>query len=67
MERDAFLASMAAAVAEAQRQIATCHERRACPTCRQPIGFRCIRKGQLAGPPLKHPHKARWTQEVPER
>lgn len=57
-------------------KIDTCHERVACPTCGAVVGDRCHRKGALylpgykgyAAPAwLKHPHDARWQQEVPPR
>jgi hypothetical protein len=56
-------------VARSAELIATCHERRACPTCAAPRGFRCVRKGSMwgASPPLKHAHEARWSEEVPRR
>jgi hypothetical protein len=56
--------------------VASCHERVPCPTCGAPIGERCCAMplgwgGVCAqvgvGRTLKHPHPARWRQEVPPR
>lgn len=69
MKRDDFYAAMERAVVEAEEKIASCHRARACPTCRAPMGKRCVRKGQHPrhGAELKHPHEARWTPDVPKR
>lgn len=70
-DRGDFEVAVGEFVARTNERIATCHERRACPTCGRPQGLRCVRKGSTAmagaGPPLKHPHTARWTPDVPQR
>lgn len=58
---------------ELNRRVRTIHERVACPKCYAPVGERC----RYASPPaycfqpdraiLKHPHRERWSQEVPPR
>lgn len=70
MKRDHIYAAMERMAAEAEAKIASCHERRACPTCGRPKGLLCVRKSSAlagVGPPLKHPHEARWTPDVPKR
>lgn len=58
-------AAMLRAADEASQQIATVHERHACPTCRAAIGEPCrhVANGRV----LKRPHEARWTLEIPKR
>lgn len=57
-------------VAEIQRAIASCHERRACPRCGAPRGQRCVRVGSDpfidGAKALKHPHRERHP-EIPLR
>jgi hypothetical protein len=71
---DATERVLLAVAAELEARIASVHERRACPRCGARVGRRCVRastRGNYAaagpGAPLKHPHRERWTQEVPER
>ena len=58
-------AALLEAAAEAERRIATCHERVACPRCRAPVGSRC--RSMLSGVVTKHPHRERWTLVQPAR
>lgn len=58
-------AAMLHRVHDAEALIASCHRRRACPTCRAAIGEPC--RHVANGRPLKHPHDTRWTQDVPRR
>lgn len=72
---DVFERGMLAEIDRTTELIASCHERVGCPKCLAPIGTRCVRAwaayvriGKFHdGPALKHPHKERWTQEVPAR
>jgi hypothetical protein len=52
-------------IAAANLAIANCHETRACPRCGAVLGERCRRMSRrtgavIAGPALKHAHRARW-------
>lgn len=58
-------AAMLRRVHDAEAEIASCHERRVCPRCGAAIGKPCTHLA--TGRPLKHPHEARWTPDVPKR
>jgi hypothetical protein len=64
-------ARLAEVAEEANARIESCHERVACPRCGQQVGERCVRMvggvGFRGGPPLKHPHRERWTLVQPAR
>jgi hypothetical protein len=71
-ERLGFERRAARAADEANERIRTCHERVACPRCGAPVGGRCFDVRDRGKHPawrraLKHPHRERWTQEVPAR
>jgi hypothetical protein len=55
-----------AEVERRHRLIETCHERRACPKCGEPVGSRCKSLGRVRKE-TKHPHKERFEMEVPLR
>ena len=65
------VAVMELRAAELEAAIAMCHERRACPRCGAEIGERCMNLTRRASSAkrwtLKHPHRERWMDEVPER
>jgi hypothetical protein len=67
------MSSMERAANDANRRIATCHERVACPKCNAPVGERCRRMPRgyhgmgPSGAILKTAHEERWTQETPAR
>lgn len=63
-----------AIVRDLHQRIATCHKRRACPTCAAPLGVLCrampigwLSPSNQCGRVLKNPHEARWRQEIPKR
>lgn len=49
--------SLMAAADEFNRRVRTVHERRDCPRCGAPVGFRCVHV--ITGNALKHSHAAR--------
>jgi hypothetical protein len=58
-----------ARVRELEDRIANVHTEIGCERCGAPVGFRCVRVGKTPGqaPPLKAPHRERWTKVVPAR
>lgn len=71
-ELNDVLAAMERAAADANALVDSCHERRPCPTCQQPIGSPCVNVRYLAMPPwmwreTKHPHESRWSPDVAKR
>lgn len=64
-DRGDFERTVGEVVAALNARIETCHERRACPACGAEQGAGCVHRS--TGRPVKHPHDARWTPDVPRR
>ena len=57
--------AMTRVVAEMEQRIADCHHEVPCPRCGAELHVEC--RSLRNGRPVKHPHRERWTQVVPER
>jgi hypothetical protein len=64
-DRGDFERAIEATVARMQERIETCYERRPCSVCGAEQGVKCVHR--TTGRPVKRPHFARWTPDVPQR